>query len=156
MSWLSIVSALGVGSLVGSLLAIWLNTRQQHRQWVNENKKAEYRELLDVLFQSVSVVSENRPNIKDFNRIPIGEAMLRLSRVFADRIFIADAVKESKADEDFKQLKSVVYYEPEEQSLKPIELRYTLNNLHDREDKLRNKIRELAKHDIVEFHFLSR
>lgn len=156
MNWVSIVGALGIGSFAGTLVSLWVNARQQHNNWVNDNKKAEYRELLDVLFQSISVVDANRPNLKDFNSPPVNEAMLALSRVFADRIFIADRLKESKADEDFKYIKAVVYYDPELQKFTPTELRFTLNNLHDREDKLRSKILELAKNDIVKFHFYGR
>jgi len=156
MNWVSIVGALGIGSFAGTLVSLWFNARQQHNNWVNDNKKAEYRELLDVLFHSISVVDANRPNLRASGSPPINEAMIRLSRVFADRIFISNALKESKADEDFIQLKAVVYYDPELQNLTPIELRFTLNNLHDREDKLRSKILELAKNDIVKFHFFER
>lgn len=156
MNWVSIVGALGIGSFVGTLVSLWFTARQQHKNWVKDNKKAEYRELLDVLFQSISVVDANRPNLKDFNRPPVNEAMLGLSRMFADRIFISNALKESKADEDFEHLRAVVFYDPELQNHTPTELRFTLNNLHDREDKLRGKILELAKNDIVKFHFFGR
>ena len=102
------------------------------------------------------MIGENRPNIKDFNRPPVNEAVTRLSRVFADRIFIADALKESKADDDFRQLKGIVYYEQEEQDRTPIELRFAQTHLRDHEDKLRSKILELAKNDIVKFHFFGK
>jgi hypothetical protein len=43
---------------------------------------------------------------------------------------------------------------PELQEVTPIELRYTLTDLHDREDKLRNKILQQAKKNVVRFKFL--
>jgi hypothetical protein len=83
----------------------------------------------------------------------IGEAMMKLARIFEDRIFIADGLKESGAREDWFLLKKLVYYDPEPAEVTPREFWYSRNKLHDREDHLREKILDLARKDIVKFKF---
>jgi hypothetical protein len=143
-----------IGTLVGVIVGQFLSSSREHAKWVKDYKRAEYRELLDLLYQTISVVHDNRPNLKDFNTPPVNIAVAQLSRAFADRIFIADALAVVGALEDWYKMKQVIYYEPDLQDVTPTELRYTLNNLHDREDRLRKKILEQAKQDVVNFKFI--
>jgi hypothetical protein len=143
-----------IGTLVGVIVGQFLSSSREHAKWVKDYKRAEYRELLDLLYQTISVVHDNRPNLKDFNTPPVNIAVAQLSRAFADRIFIADALAVVGALEDWYKMKQVIYYEPDLQDVTPTELRYTLNNLHDREDRLRKKILEQAKQDVVKFKFI--
>ena len=78
---------------------------------------------------------------------------MRLSRVFADRIFIADELRDIGAIDDWYEMKKVIYYEPGLESTTPMSLRFTSNNLHTREDKLRGKILDSARRNIVKFNF---
>src|SRR6266481_2486301 len=144
-----------VGALIGIIVGQFLSAYQGHATWVKDNERAEYRELWDLLYQTVRVVHDNRPNLSSFNVPPVNVAVAQLSRAFADRIFIADALAEVGAVEDWYYLKQVIYYEPTLQAETPTELRYSLTNLHDREDKLRNKILEQAKKNVVKFKFSS-
>lgn len=143
-----------IGTLVGIIVGQFLNSAREHAKWVRDYKRAEYRELLDLLYQTVTVVHDNRPNLSTFNSPPVNVVVVQLSRAFADRIFIADELAEIGAVEDWHKMKQVIYYEPELQDVTPIELRYTLTNLHDREDKLRNKILQQARKNVVRFKFL--
>jgi hypothetical protein len=143
-----------LGTLVGVIVGQFLSSSREHAKWVKDYKRAEYRELLDLLYQTISVVHDNRPNLKDFNTPPVNIAVAQLSRAFADRIFIAYALAVVGALEDWYKMKQVIYYEPDLQDVTPTELRYTLNNLHDREDRLRKKILEQAKQDVVKFKFI--
>ncbi len=145
-----------VGTVVGIILGQILSAAREHRNWVNDHKLSEYRELLDLLYQTVTVVSENRPNLSQFNSDPVNVSVTKLSRAFADRIFVADALRQVNANEDWIEMKKVIYYDPELQAVTPKELWYTLGNLHSREDRLRNKILEQAKRDIVKFRFLAK
>jgi hypothetical protein len=145
MTW---VIGAGVGTVVGIIVGQFLNSAREHAKWVKDYKRAEYRKLLDLLYQTVTVVHDS-PNLSTFNSPPVNVAVVQLSRAFADRIFIADELAEVGAVEDWHKMKQVIYYEPELQEVTPIELRYTLTNLHDREDKLRNKILQQAKKNVV-------
>jgi len=140
-----------ISALVGIVVGQFLSAYRDHAKWVKDYQRAEYRELLDLLYQTATVVHDNRPNLRNFNRPPVDVAVAQLSRMFADRIFIADALAEVGAVEDWYKMKQVIYYEPDLQDVTPTELRYTLTNLHDREDKLRNKILDQAKKDVVKF-----
>lgn len=128
-----------VSALIGIIVGQFLTAYHGHAKWAKDYERTEYRELLDLLYQTVSVVHSNRPTLSSFNVEPVNVAVMQLSRVFADRIFIADALAEVGAVEDWHKMKQVIYYDPELQGVTPIELRYTLNNLHDHEDKLRKK-----------------
>ena len=150
-NWITILSALGLGSFIGTVLSLWFTARQQHKHWVNDNKKSEYRELLDGLYDAVTVVSDNRPNLSTVNPGPINDAVKKLSRMFEDRIFIADSLRNSNAKQDWYDMKKVIYYDPSLQSETPKEFWYSAYNLHEREDKLRVKILERAKNEIVYF-----
>ncbi len=140
-----------ISTLVGIIVGQFLSASREHAKWVNDYKRSEYRELLDLLNQMVTVVADNRPNLKDFNTQPINGAVAQMARALADRIFIADTLAEIGATEDWKNLVRVIYYEPALQDVTPTELRYTVNNLRDRGDALRKKILEQAKKDIVKF-----
>lgn len=81
-----------VGTIVGIVVGQVLSAAREQRNWVNDQKRLEYRELIDQLFQTVTVVSKNRPNLSEINLEPINDAVLRLSRMFADRIFVVEIV----------------------------------------------------------------
>ena len=98
-------------------------------------------------------MSDSRPDLHDLDPRLLGEAVNKLARVISDRIFIADALKESGAIKDWYELKQVIFYDPEMQQYTSRELQFTQTNLRTREDRLREKILELAKADIVKFKF---
>jgi hypothetical protein len=50
-----------VGVVIGALLTPWISWRWQHRQWVMDNKKQEYRDLLDGLIQASDEIIRARP-----------------------------------------------------------------------------------------------
>ena len=145
-----------LSALVGIVIGHLLSASRDHAKWVKDYKRGEYRDLLDLLYQTVTTVAENRPNLKDFNTQPVNVSMARLSRAFADRIFIADALVEIRATEDWNSLVRVIYYDPELQELTPKELRYTLNNLKDRGDALSAKILNRAKEELVKLKFVEK
>ena len=123
---------------------------------MNDNKKSEYRELLATLYETVAVVSDNRPNLSTLNSGPINDAVKRMARAFEDRIFIAEPLRGVNAIQDWNDMKKVIYYEPELQNETPREFRYSVNNVWEREDKLRKKILEMARIDIVRFNLFRR
>jgi hypothetical protein len=154
--WVTILGTLGIGSFIGSAVSLWFTARQQHRNWVNDSRKAEYRELLDVLYETVTAISANRPNLSSVNSEPVNEAVMKLARAFEDRMFIREALRKSGAYEDWLNIKKVIQYEPELQNLTPQEFRYSTSNLHQREDNLRKKILDVAHRDIMAFKLFPR
>ena len=81
---------------------------------------------------------------------------VKLARAFEDRMFIGDSLRKSEAYEDWLNIKKVVLYDPELESLTPQEFRYSTRNLLEREDDLRKKILKVAHKDIVAFKLFPR
>jgi hypothetical protein len=138
-----------VGVLIGLVVGHILTGFREHTRWVNDQKRFEYRELLDQLYETVTIVTENRPNLSTTSLEPINYAVMKLARLFEDRLFIGAQLRRSGATDDWYAMKRVIYYDPQLQSVTPKEFWYTSHNLHEREDKLRQKIIKLAGEDIV-------
>lgn len=142
-----ILSAL-LGVTAGAVLSAFF----YHREWINNQKKQEYRQVLDQLYETISAVELARPSSRfPEDPQPLSRAYLPLARIFEDRIFITQTAKNSGAYDDWLALKKVILYEPQLDLETPPELRYSFNNLRDREDALRRKILKCAKDDIVRF-----
>jgi len=146
-----VVGLLGV--VLGVLLGQFLSAVREHAEWVNEQKRLEYRQLIDQLFETMSVVIESRPNLREQSMPAINQAVKNLHRLLLDRLFTAEKLKKAGVLEDFLSMKNVIYYDPELQSVTPRELQFTHHNLMERENKLREKILETAIADIVKLSF---
>lgn len=96
-TWLGLV---GISSLIATVLSNWLSGRRERLRWINDNKKAEWRELLDAIDKGHTKMYENfRSNDPNwFDGMEIGQ------RVIDDRIFIADAVRKFKLAEKWDAL----------------------------------------------------
>jgi hypothetical protein len=143
-----------IGVVLGVLLGQLLSAVREHAEWVNEQKRLEYRQLVDQLFETMSVVIEGRPNLRDQNMPAINNAVKSLHRLLLDRLFIAEKLEQAGIVEDFLTLKNVIYYDPDLQSVTPRELQYTTFNVMERENRLREKILKVAHADIVRFNLL--
>jgi len=141
------------GVVLGVLLGQLLSAVREHAEWVNEQKRLEYRQLIDQLFETMSIVIESRPNLRERNMVAINQAVKNLHRLLLDRLFIAEKLKRSGVIDDFLMIKRVIYYDPELQDITPRELQFTHFNVMEREDKLREKILQVATKDIAKFNF---
>jgi hypothetical protein len=150
--WIAPICGL-VGVVIGALLSQLLGAIQSHAHWVNEQKRLEYRQLIDQLFETMNVVVDSRPNLRDQNMPAINQAVKNLHRLLLDRLFVAEKLKTAGVIEDFLTLKKVIYYEPDLQAVTPRELQYTTFNVMERENRLREKILEVAAADIVKLNF---
>jgi hypothetical protein len=149
--WIAPIATV-LGVVLGALLAFLFGSVRGHAAWVNDQKRLEYRQLIDQLFETMTVVVEGRPNLRDQNLPAINKAVRDLHRVLLDRIFIAEKLQEAKILDDFLEMKKVIFYEPELQAVTPRELRYTTFNVMQRENNLREKILELAKADLAKLN----
>jgi hypothetical protein len=51
--WIAPICAI-VGVIVGAFLSQFLGAVRMHAEWVNEQKRLEYRQLIDQLFETVT------------------------------------------------------------------------------------------------------
>jgi hypothetical protein len=99
--WMTLAGVFGLGAVIGSFVSHALTTRWQHRVWINDNKKAEWRELIDVLRESIRVMAfrydrempwaVSAPEELRYN----AEASRKGEIVIRDRIFISDTLQRS-------------------------------------------------------------
>lgn len=91
-----ISGAMGMlGTVVGIVLGHYLSKKAQQEQWVRENKKAEYRELLSVINESFMLLMElRRPGIAlgPEEQRELLQAETKSVRTIADRIYVAEAI----------------------------------------------------------------
>ena len=153
-AFFSVVSLI-VG-LVGVLLGQMLSRANEHYRWRLDQKKAEYRELVDLLYDAITVVERQRPGLelpKDTQLLD--NTIQRLARAFADRIFIAKRLRESGVNEQWLELKKMIYYDPESYDETLQNLHYSKTGLWLKETELRAKLIALANKDIVAFSWWS-
>jgi hypothetical protein len=85
LAWLPLIGALS--GLLGVILGAFLTRSWQRKQWLLDNKKAEYRELISILSQAAHYILNNSPHLQGPN--PLGNLKSgeqeRLSDEAADR-----------------------------------------------------------------------
>lgn len=101
--WLQLFFAVAavIGPWVGLVMGQMLTSRHQHRQWLRDNKKQEYREILNALSNAFLALVEIQSGI-GFSGMVEGEQQRRawnLShesfRVLRSCLFVAAEVKEA-------------------------------------------------------------
>jgi hypothetical protein len=114
--WLAIALHAGaiwavIGPFLGVLVGAWLTARWQRKQWILDNKKAEYRQLLDAV-QAYRWHLLNRlaairgPLVAIDARTYNEEAAARehsratLNNCLADRLFIRERIARNKVKEE--------------------------------------------------------
>jgi hypothetical protein len=114
MNWITV--GLTVWGVVVPLVALayghHLVTASQRKQWVLDNKRQEYRELLSTLSQSAYYILRNSPHL-GFGIISAktgeqerkaDEADVEARRIIHDRIFIAGTIQDEKILERWQLL----------------------------------------------------
>jgi hypothetical protein len=149
---LSVISLI-VG-LFGVFLGQMLSRANEHYRWRLDRKMEEYRDLIDLLYDAITVVEKERPGL-ELPKDPqlLNNKIQELARSFADRIFIADQLRKSGAYDQWSEMKNMIYYDPELRDMTPQNLRYSREGLRLKETELRAKLIDLAKRDIVAFRW---
>ena len=106
-SWMAILGSLGVGTFIGSLITLHLTSKQRREEWVKDNKKQEWRELIGTLSESFHYLK----NYSGYARA-IGaeqqkgvlEADAEARRVIESRIFIAHQIQSENVLERWQLL----------------------------------------------------
>jgi hypothetical protein len=103
--WSSLIGGLGIGSVIGGLVQQYFSAKQRHREWVKDNKKQEWRELIAALSQSVHRILQKTPDLRFEGMVAISgeqekqlleaylEADLEARRIIEDRLFISSWVQ---------------------------------------------------------------
>lgn len=81
-----------LGTLLGAFVGHILTVAREHRKWLADQKKAEYRELIDQLYDTVTVVLEHKSkcDLNNDSRDAFNTAVKKLARMFEDRLFIEE------------------------------------------------------------------
>jgi hypothetical protein len=84
----------GVGPLIGVLVGAYLTKRIQRRQWLADNKKDEYRDLLSVISRGYSQFVRLVKASDAWDDSEVNEIKFMVLDTIQDRIFIADELSE--------------------------------------------------------------
>lgn len=111
-NWVTIAGALGTGTAIGTVLSYFLTSRLQRRNWINDNRKLEWRELIDELHGCMLPMgyafrwtgSSRSLEERAAERTEISRAVLRGSQVIRNRLFIADVLKKHGIAERWNNL----------------------------------------------------
>lgn len=105
LSWINVLGALGIGSALGGAfgtwVTLWLSARKEHKAWVRDNKKLEWRELIDALREAIRVMAwhydDKMPDaVKAPDQQRYREETIRKAEVMIrSRIFISKKLNES-------------------------------------------------------------
>lgn len=108
--WVSLLSSLGIASIVSTSISIFFTARQQRKNWISDNKKQEWRELIDTLHEALGLMQGAFPLRADpiTGIVPEGanyESGIRMGyRVIENRVFIAASLKAEQIKERFEEL----------------------------------------------------
>lgn len=99
--WVTIVGTLGVASFVSTVISLLASARLQHVNWVKDNKKQEWRELIDALREAIRVMASHYDDQLPSNIISGEEERYREEAkrkgevIIRDRIFISKKIRDS-------------------------------------------------------------
>jgi hypothetical protein len=99
--WVTVVGTLGVASFVSTVISLLASAHLQHKNWVKDNKKQEWRELIDSLREAIRVMASHYDDQMPF-AVRSGEeeryreeAKRKGEVIIRDRIFISKKVRDS-------------------------------------------------------------
>ena len=140
-----------LGPLAGVLLGVWLTWHWQHKHWVLDNKRAEYRQLLDALEAYRDVLDDHakkRPFAPDdYKRDyePVNEKQAALRTMLADRLFIGDRPEIVSTGKDFQDFLRKFAVELLPRNLSMSSTTKVFDALDDFEKRLRRAARDDLK-----------
>jgi hypothetical protein len=104
-TWVTIASSLSIGSLLGSLITLYFSSRQRRQEWVKDNKKQEWRELISTLSQSFHYIKNNSFGLVSGEQEKgCMEADAEARRAIESRIFVARQIQRENVLERWQLL----------------------------------------------------
>lgn len=101
-----------VYALSGVALGGWITWRSQRKHWVRDNKKQEYRDLLDGLFRATEEIIKARPNVSAALSQALVDATWSGTRLVQNRIFVARRIREGGIVQVWQKIVSIAIWEP--------------------------------------------
>jgi len=103
-----------IGPLVGVVIGAWLAAHWQAKRWIQDNKTAEYRQLLDALqtyrwrlLNHLALVSAGPIYAVDpKEQRALADAEVSLSNCLADRLFVRNQLSRSRVREEFREFQA--------------------------------------------------
>jgi hypothetical protein len=95
--WLAII---GISSLIATALGHWLSKSREYDRWAYENRKQEWRELID----QMHVILERMRYFHDHLRKDILEDINEGARLLESRLFIGEALEKQDINKKFGEL----------------------------------------------------
>jgi hypothetical protein len=106
--WVSLLSSLGIASIVSTAISIFFTSRQQRKNWLSDNKKQEWRELINTLHEALGYMEGAfpPPNIRVHGPEATSyQSGIRMGyRVIENRIFIAASLQAEQLRDKFEEL----------------------------------------------------
>ena len=109
--WHTIFNVIGFSSLLAAILSYFLTARFQRRNWISDNRKLEWRQLIDELYECMQMMGLafrwrgmlEDPEI-DQAHVKIARGVVRGSQLIGNRLFIDDTLREHKIAEKWNAL----------------------------------------------------
>lgn len=104
-TWITIASSLSIGSFVGSLITLYFSSRQRRQEWIKDNKKQEWRELISTLSQSFHYIKNNSFGLVGGDQEKgCMEADAEARRAIESRIFVWHGIQSENVRERWQLL----------------------------------------------------
>jgi len=147
--WHWFFSIVGPSTFLGAILFFILSVWRDHRRWVADNKKGEWRQMLDELqacMEQMAFVFKQTVSFQESSYPEIG--MSKGYRILHDRIFIADAVRKYSLEDKWTDLCAYVQRkdvprEPNEQGNLP-----TATGFNIKTQTLKGELVDCARRDL--------
>jgi len=105
MDWRSVLNIVGLSSIIGIVLSWWLTSRREHRRWILDNQKQEWRELIDELHTCLDQMGHAfRMMRTDADNQAAADGARRGIRIIRNRIFIAETVEFQHLEQRWKDM----------------------------------------------------
>lgn len=92
-SFIKYAGALGLGTFIGSLISGWIQSGRDRKNWLRNNRRDEFRELITVLTKAISMVYLSHDTFASFHdpKVAGGDshAIHLVAETLSSRIYIA-------------------------------------------------------------------
>lgn len=133
------------GAVMGFVLSRKLEShkdRLQRQQKYNEERREEYKPLIEQLDSIIRAIVVSRPDLAHHDIEGTSSAIGRYDDIIAMRIVINNELGQSGVLQQWKDLLRLVNYDPELQVHTPMEFQYSTSRLYTRKDKLLDTLKE--------------
>ena len=148
--WVTIIGLLEVASFVSTVISLFASAHLQHKNWVKDNKKEEWRELIDTLREAIRVMASHYDDEMPWS-VRTGEeeryreeAKRKGEVVIRNRIFISKKMHDSGLFGQWIELSK----ECEEADVSSSERPKTYPSFQTKAHKFQNELIRVSREDL--------